>query len=312
MANYTPQQLQQMNSMLAGTFDRLDTAPKSQPGYTMDQIYGGILPSASPAYSKSRWGAGAIPINALGTEDGSVLFGKDQATFAGDNPNQVGAPTLNKPYSNPGWGAKQPQPKAPVNLTVTGKGTPYNNPGWGAGTLAQLMASMGQQQGANPGMEGNGAFGNVPMASGIPAQLPPADGSVALPKWKGAAVAPPAVSPRQSKLPFSGWDGAQHNGASTFEPRYSSGGYLFDAGGVQIGRDPKGVIPQTYQGTPQAAAAAAARERLTGGDGMDRSAAGDSFTGPYGSGPGDYRWDKPRTTTPVSPGTGSAAPRFRR
>lgn len=188
MANYTPQQLQQMNSMLAGTFDRLDTAPKSQPGYTMDQIYGGILPSASPAYSKSRWGAGAIRINAPGTEDGSVLFGKNQATFAGDNPNQVGAPTFNKPYSNPGWGAKQPQPKAPVNLTVTGKGTPYNNPGWGAGTLAQLIASIGQQQGANPGM--GGLTGNMQMASGIPAQLPPADGSVGLPKWKGPTPLP--------------------------------------------------------------------------------------------------------------------------
>ena len=252
MANYTPQQLQQMNSMLAGTFDRLDTAPKSQPGYTMDQIYGGILPSASPAYSNSRWGAGAISVNAPGTADGSVLLGKDQATFAGDNPKQVGAPTLNKPYSNPGWGATQPQAKTPVNLTVTGKGTPYNNPGWGAGTLAALMG----QQGADPGMQG--LTGNMQMASGIPAQLPPADGSVALPKWSGPAVAAPSTTVKGSST------GKPYNIGQT----YSSGGYMFEMtpnGPKQIGRDPKGVIPQTYQGTPQAAASAQRREALTAG-----------------------------------------------
>jgi hypothetical protein len=44
MAEPTRQQL--MDALLAGTFDKLDTAPKVQPGYTMEQIYGGILPPA--------------------------------------------------------------------------------------------------------------------------------------------------------------------------------------------------------------------------------------------------------------------------
>lgn len=45
---YTPQQRAAMDAVLAGTFDKLDTSPRVQPGYTLDQIYGGILPAAAP------------------------------------------------------------------------------------------------------------------------------------------------------------------------------------------------------------------------------------------------------------------------
>ena len=46
MAGMTRQQ--QMDALLAGTFDKLDTTPKLQPGYSLDQIYGGILPVSTP------------------------------------------------------------------------------------------------------------------------------------------------------------------------------------------------------------------------------------------------------------------------
>ena len=96
---------------------------------------------------------------------------------------------------------------------------------------------------------------------GIPPQGPPPAG-IEPTRWAGATPQN-GVARSQPALPFSGWAGAQHNGASTFAPRYSSGGYMFDAGGVQIGRDPRGVIQQTYGGTPQAMAAAQRRDRLT-------------------------------------------------
>lgn len=38
---------QMMDAILAGTFDNLDKVPRLQPGYTMEQIYGGILPTAN-------------------------------------------------------------------------------------------------------------------------------------------------------------------------------------------------------------------------------------------------------------------------
>lgn len=42
MANLTPAQLAAADAMLAGTFDKLDTAPRMQPGYTMDEVYGPV------------------------------------------------------------------------------------------------------------------------------------------------------------------------------------------------------------------------------------------------------------------------------
>lgn len=46
MPTWTQDQLNAMGAVLAGTHDMLDPTPRVQPGYTLDQIYGGILPAA--------------------------------------------------------------------------------------------------------------------------------------------------------------------------------------------------------------------------------------------------------------------------
>lgn len=44
----TTAQQQAIDALVYGTFDRLDTSPRMQGAYTLDQIYGGILPPSPP------------------------------------------------------------------------------------------------------------------------------------------------------------------------------------------------------------------------------------------------------------------------
>ena len=170
-------------------------------------------------YTNTAWGASsAQPIYVPGTANGSTLVGKNQTQFATDNPLQAQMLAYAGQYpTNPA-----------VAATAAQASTPYNNPGWGA-VFQQYLSRA--KVGANPGM--GGLYG-TPMAPGIPAQLPPADGSSPLPNWRGGV---PTAGGYSLARPIYGRVGTLHNGASSGPAAFSSGGYLFDRNGAQIGRD---------------------------------------------------------------------------
>ena len=239
------------------------------------------------------------PSNIPGTQGTSSLIGKNQTPFVADNPYQFGYASdphnpnagldainrnVSAPFVDDGsitplssktivgngnmvWDGTKMVPagsRPPVSLTVTGGNHAYNNPGWGAGTIPPWMP-----QGADPGMGGLPGYGNTQLASGIPPQGPPPPG-IAPTVWAGdtAQQQPSAGGYSLAKrpgLPMSGQVGFQHNGSSNEPAAYSSGGYLFDRNGAQIGRDPNFTKQLPYAGTADAVAAAQARDRLTAG-----------------------------------------------
>jgi hypothetical protein len=118
------------------------------------------------------------------------------------------------------------------------------------------------------GMYGRGQQQPVPMFTPPGASLGGETAIAAIDQQAPVIQAPVSLG-------YNGSTGASlSTTAKTSAPRfYRSGGYIFAPNGkggyVNIGRDAQGVVSQTYHGTPEAAAKAAARDRLT----ADRSGA---------------------------------------
>lgn len=219
MADWTPQQLQQMNAVVMGSHDKLTPGGQVQPGYTLQQIYGGILPAASasrPATASNRptpaqlAAMQAIPAGSYQTPANRPVLSPN--TPAGSQFNDTGN------YGRASGSmleqlmlAGQPQP---LNITVNGGQPPIGSkmgsqmfgppmapnvsrprprPG-NAPNFMDMAAINNQQQpvGANPGM-GGALLGNGVMNPGIPPQQPPADGSSPLPVWAGDNPAAPGA-----------------------------------------------------------------------------------------------------------------------
>ena len=141
MAGMTRQQ--QMDALLAGTFDKLDTKPKMQPGYSLDQIYGGILPTSAPGTFASTFPARpGVPFanvsrdrlmpNANPDIPGAGVAANDWYSQPGSYVNRMGAvettdlPALKKP---------------PIDITVRG-----------GNTTNSLLAMMGGSRGGIPAL----------------------------------------------------------------------------------------------------------------------------------------------------------------
>lgn len=54
MANLTKSQLEQLNAVVLGTHDNLDTSPRMQPSTSVQDVYRGILPAAGPIMSAAK------------------------------------------------------------------------------------------------------------------------------------------------------------------------------------------------------------------------------------------------------------------
>lgn len=138
MADFTPQQLQAMQALIAGTFDKLDTTPKIQPGYSLSDIYGGMYPASGSSVASTFPARPEVPFsntsrdrlqpNANPNIPGAGVAANDWFSQPGSYVNQMGTvkvsdlPALKKP---------------PLDITVRG-----------GNTTNTLLAMMG---GTRPG-----------------------------------------------------------------------------------------------------------------------------------------------------------------
>lgn len=122
MAQLTRQQM--MDALLAGTFEGALAGPKMQPGYTMEEIYGGILPttSAPGAFASTFPARPEVPF-----QNNTRLAGR-LPSFVPDVPSAPGVAN-NDFYSQPGFyvnplGASTPQGKVTVSALPALPGKP--------------------------------------------------------------------------------------------------------------------------------------------------------------------------------------------
>jgi len=150
MADFTPQQLQAMQALIAGTFDKLDTTPKIQPGYSLSDIYSGMYPpsGSTSSYASTFPSRPEVPFsntsrdrlqpNANPDIPGSGVAANDWYSKPGSYINQMGAvkvsdlPALKKP---------------PLDITVRG-GNAANS----------LLAMMGGSRGTTKLPQADTAF----------------------------------------------------------------------------------------------------------------------------------------------------------
>jgi hypothetical protein len=276
MADWTPQQLQQMNAVVMGTHDRLTPGGQIQPGYTLDQIYGGILPAASasrPAMASNQptpaqlAAMKAIPAGSYQTPPNRPILSPN--TPAGSQFQDTGN------YGRASGSmleqlmlAGQPQP---LNITVRGGQQqpigskignqmfgppmppnvplPRSRPGYAPTAID--MAAINRPVGANPGM-GGAMLGNGVMAPGIAPQGPPPPG-IAPTVWAGD---PPPQAPATNntvrggqqppRLPSSALQYAQANRAAQLAALERQSNATGTAGGYQyVGGQKVGYAPQT-------------------------------------------------------------------
>lgn len=281
MADWTPQQLQQMNAVVMGTHDRLTPGGQIQPGYTLDQIYGGILPAASaprPAIASNRptpaqlaamqsVPAGSYqtppnrPIMSPNTPAGSQFA--DTGNYGRATPEMLQLIQLQATGGiRPAWTIPQApaaQPAAP-NVPL-----PRARP-WYAPTSID-MAAINQPVGANPGI-GGALLGNGVMSPAIPPQQPPADGSSPLPVWADAPAGPSAggfTAPGATPRPLTGaerYSLANAAGQQAALDRQANatgiaGGYQY-VNGQRVGYAPRVINGQTLMPTNGASAYALA------------------------------------------------------
>ncbi len=201
MADWTPQQLQQMNAVVMGSHDKLTPGGQIQPGYTLDQIYGGILPSQNaprPAVASNRptpaqlAAMQAIPAGSYRAPPNRPVMSPNTpagSQFADTGHYGRATPAMQQLIQlatsggiRPGWTIPQvpaaPAPAQNVQL-------PRPRPGYAPTSLDMAAINAPRQPvGANPGM-GGAMLGNGVMSPAIPPQQPPADGSSPLPVWAG-------------------------------------------------------------------------------------------------------------------------------
>lgn len=295
MADWTPQQLQQMNAVVMGTHDRLTPGGQIQPGYTLDQIYGGILPAASasrPAMASNQptpaqlAAMKAIPAGSYQTPPNRPILSPN--TPAGSQFQDTG----NKGRASGSMLeqlmlAGQPQP---LNITVRGGQQPIGSkmgnqmfgppmppnvplprsrPGYAPTAID--MAAINRPVGANPGM-GGAMLGNGVMAPGIAPQGPPPPG-IAPTVWAGD---PPPQAPQAggytapgAPRPLSAAERyrlANQFGQQAALERQSNatgtaGGYQY-AGGQKVGYAPQTINGSTY--TPTSGASAYSLANMAG------------------------------------------------
>lgn len=281
MADWTPQQLQQMNAVVMGTHDRLTPGGQIQPGYTLDQIYGGILPAASasrPAMASNQptpaqlAAMKAIPAGSYQTPPNRPILSPN--TPAGSQFQDTG----NKGRASGSMLeqlmlAGQPQP---LNITVRGgqqpigskmgnqmfgppmpPNVPLPRPRPGYAPTAIDMAAINRPVGANPGM-GGAMLGNGVMAPGIAPQGPPPPG-IAPTVWAGDQ--PPQAGGQQPQQRPTGanayaltnWHAQQAALANKANATGTAGGYQY-LNGQKVGYAPQTINGGTYTPTSGASA----------------------------------------------------------
>lgn len=207
MADWTKKQLEQMGAVVSGTHDRLDTKGRVQPLSSTADIYRGILPSAKPATGPSPAVKSALLSNmkGRGLPEGFIPNAPNRldnaaisrlASLSSQNAGMTGrgqpprlprleTASLGNDRLRPGFPIELAPDTALAGIDGAFPKPPQPNP-------SVLMAMMGRGQpvpppppvGADPGM-GGAMLGNPRMASSIPPQQPPADGSSPLPVWRG-------------------------------------------------------------------------------------------------------------------------------
>lgn len=98
---FTPQEMQALAAVLAGSFDKLDTQPRMQPAYTLDEIYAGtgLVPEAQA-------------VNSPTVQPNTQYYPKDQGQQYGYN-----AGTGTYEIKQPGQAyASVPAPKVPSQV----------------------------------------------------------------------------------------------------------------------------------------------------------------------------------------------------
>ena len=138
MADFTPQQLQAMQALIAGTFDKLDTTPKIQPGYSLSDIYGGMYPPSGSSVASSFPARPGVPFantsrdrlqpNANPDIPGAGVAANDWYSKPGSYVNQLGTVKVSDLPA---------LKKSPIDITVRG-----------GNTVNTLLAMMG---GSRPG-----------------------------------------------------------------------------------------------------------------------------------------------------------------
>ena len=212
-------------------------------GFDSSKVYGSMLPPA-PSYQPGMMGRGSNGMtngNAALSQINAALASAPATRYAVDAQGQRIDP-IALGYS----GNSQP-----VNLTVAGGGTPYSNSGWGAPRPSYSAASP------------------VPAIATASNDVTARMGSNPLFGTKVGGLAG-LLGGKQPGLGFN-VDGGGFGALLS---------HLF-GGGKPSAQSLPGMVPGAKgvarEGQKNPWTAAAARERLTGGDGMDRSAAGSDF-----------------------------------
>lgn len=181
------------DQIINGSFDAIGAKPAYlSPQTSVAEMYKGIYPPAAPkpTYQAGMTGRG-LPASMGMDRLPQGTAGLPGPTGSGLTPQQLAA--LGGWSVDPRTGQlayAQPGPTNPAIAAATQQAQnvplprprPPNAPTWL--DMAAINAPPQMPVGANPGM-GGAMIGNGQMASGIPPQLPPADGSSPLPVWAG-------------------------------------------------------------------------------------------------------------------------------
>lgn len=170
MADFTPQQLQAMQALIAGTFDKLDTTPKIQPGYSLSDIYGGMYPASGSSVASTFPARPEVPFsntsrdrlqpNANPNIPGAGVAANDWYSQPGSYVNQMGAVAVND---------LPPLKKPPIDITVRGGSTAAYAP-WGA--LSRSLAYNALHPDPAPAADTSFPGASVRYANAVGPQMP--------------------------------------------------------------------------------------------------------------------------------------------
>ncbi len=170
MADFTPQQLQAMQALIAGTYDQLDTTPKIQPGYSLSDIYGGMYPASGSSVASTFPARPEVPFsntsrdrlqpNANPNIPGAGVAANDWYSQPGSYVNQMGAVAVND---------LPPLKKPPIDITVRGGSTAAYAP-WGA--LSRSLAYNALHPDPAPAADTSFPGASVRYANAVGPQMP--------------------------------------------------------------------------------------------------------------------------------------------
>lgn len=198
MANLTRQQLDAANAMIAGTHDRIDPTPRMQQGYTLSDIYKGILPAqgsdsydtSAPVYEVGyRSVDGSAGVGASGNGGGHASIAPEIRVAQVPGPN---APAKTQDRLSPGIAANafaygNPSVSAPGINAISAAlraptGSAWSKGGWGSG-FDFLSGDPGQVDWSKADQGNTGLYG-MPGTS------------IPQPKWQPRAVMVAAPQPK--------------------------------------------------------------------------------------------------------------------